>query len=132
MTGWLRGGHPERFGVSVLLLDHVCATHFFAWVYDPRLEAVEDGLLLMIFGWLALRGRRWWPFFATAALGLTAMVHGLSAMSSMGRYDALSARIGLWILIYLALLAGVAERWLAGERPVSDSRRWRERVRPAS
>ena len=37
----------------------------------------------------------------------------------------MSARIGLGILSMLALLAGPFERWLSGERAVSDVRAWR-------
>lgn len=115
----------------VLLLDHVGGTHVFAWVDSPVLEAAEDILLLTIFGWLAFRGGRWWPFAVAASLVLMGMVHLLSALTSMGRYDALSARLGLWILIYVTVLVGVGERWLAGERPVSDGLQWRRRVRGA-
>lgn len=110
----------------VLLLDHVCTTHVLRWVSGPLWEAAPDVLLLTIFSWLALRGRRWWPFLMTASLVLIVMVHGLAALTPVGRYVALSARLGLWILIYLTLLVGVAERWLAGERPISEGL-WRRK-----
>ena len=115
----------------VLLLDHVVATHVFASVHNYALEAAEDVLLLAIFGWLALRGGRWWPFVATASFGLMVVVHLLAGVTAIGRYDALSARIGLWILIYVTVLAGIGERWLAGERPVGEGLQWRRRVATA-
>lgn len=31
---------------------------------------------------------------------------------------AMSARVGLWLLLHVIVLAGVAERWLAGEGAV--------------
>lgn len=116
----------------MLLLDHVIVTHVFEWWPNVVVEPAGDVVLLGLFVWLALRGGRWWPSVIAASLVLMMISHLLEATTPMGRYVALSARLGLWILIYLTLLAGVAERWLAGERPVSDSRRWRERVRPAS
>lgn len=115
----------------VLLLDHFGATHVFAWVHNPPLEAAEDVLLLTVFGWLALRGGRWWPLFVAASFVLMGMVHLLSGLSAMSRYDALSARLGLWILIYVTVLAGIGERWLAGEEPVGAGVPWRRRVSPA-
>ncbi len=132
VLGWLRGGHPERFGVMVLLVDHVGATHLFAWVHSFALEAALDVLLLTIFGGLAFRGGRWWPYVVTAALALIVTVHLLAGLTWIGRYDALSARIGLWILVYATVLVGVGERWLAGDRAVSEDLSWRRRVSPAS
>ena len=72
-------------------------------VDSPALEAATNVLLLTVFGGLALRERRWWPLPIAA----------------------LSARPGLRLLIYLTLLAGVGERWLSGERPISEEAIWR-------
>jgi len=85
-------------------------------------------LMLVVFILLAVRGVRWWPAVTVGALALIVTVDLLTVMAPIGRDAVLSARMGLWFLIYATLLAGVMERWLAGERPVSEARRWRERV----
>ncbi|MBU3973342.1 MAG: hypothetical protein KKE42_06030, partial [Alphaproteobacteria bacterium] len=75
---------------------------------------------------MSLKGDRWWPFLAAASLFLTGLIH--AAMILIPELDTradLSARLGLTLLTVLALLAGVWERWLAGERPVSNL--WRRR-----
>ncbi len=43
------------------------------------------------------------------------------------RYAAQSARLGLWIVVYLSLIAGVAERWLAGDGAGQGVAVWRRR-----
>jgi len=126
---WLKGGHTERFGALLLL------TAFLVAAFAPPLvvagdlmlfDAIADGTLLVIFLWMSLKGDRWWPFLAAASLFLTGLIH--AAMILIPELDTradLSARLGLTLLTVLALLAGVWERWLAGERPVSNL--WRRR-----
>jgi hypothetical protein len=46
---------------------------------------------------------------------------------TLEQYADISARIGLGILMALTLLAGVGERWLAGETAVADAVQWRRR-----
>lgn len=124
---WLKGGHPERLGALVMSAAFVMAA-----VAPPVLvagdlilfDAIADVALLAIFLWMSLKGDRWWPFLAAAAMFLTGVVH--SAMILVPELDTradLSARLGLTLLMVLALLAGVGERWLAGERPVSTLRK---------
>lgn len=125
---WLKGGHPERFGVVVLLLSYLVSSQTYLWRIDNFYfgSAAADLVLLVIFGWMALTADRWWPLAVTAGLTLCMMVHLLTIISpDLSRYAATSAQIGLWILIDLTLLAGVVERWLAGERSVSSMARWR-------
>lgn len=129
-VGWLKGGHPERFGVTVLLASYALSSVTFRlrigdfyWA-----SAAADVALMLIMGWLAFRSARWWPFVVAAALALILMIHGLTvAAPALSPYAAASAHVGLWILIDTALLFGVLERWLAGERAVSDTAVWRRR-----
>ena len=92
-------------------------------------HAVRDVGITFFFGWLALSRNRWWPLAMTAVLALTVLVHvSIFMVPSLGEYAEVSARIGLGILMALVLLAGVGERWLAGEKPVSGAAVWRRRL----
>lgn len=134
---WLKGGHPERLGVVLM------SAAFLVAALAPRVlvlgdmllyDAISDTVMLAALLWMSFRGDRWWPFLAAAAMFLTAVVHG--AMVLIPELDTradMSARIGLTFLMVIALLAGVVERWLAGERPASELARWelrRSRGRP--
>lgn len=78
--------------------------------------------------WLAFRSDRWWPLFAAASLTLCVLTHFMEWMTpGLSRYAAESAQVGLWIVVYLSLLAGVVERRLAGEPAVSATAVWRSR-----
>lgn len=130
---WLKGGHAERFGVTVLIIAWVVSST--PPVMIGRLQAdhgIEDVLLMLLFGWLALRSDRWWPLVMTATLVLTVLVHLSMVLDpDLDHRADIAARLGLGFLTTLSLLIGVFERWLAGERPVSEGARWR-RIRSAS
>lgn len=119
--GWLRGGHPERFGVTVLLSGALIEIFIVRW----RIGELEVGIagvqavLLLIFGRMALTSDRWWPLAVTGCLVLLILVHLLTVLTYLSFVAAMSARVGLWLLLHVILLAGVAERWLAGEPAVS-------------
>ncbi|HEY0600431.1 hypothetical protein [Brevundimonas sp.] len=120
-VGWLKGGHPERYGVAVLLTGQMIEFFFLEWEIG-ELEAGIAGsqaVMLLIFGRLALRSNRWWPLAVTGCLALLVMVHLLVIFTPVSFYAAMSARVGLWHLLYLFVLGGVAERWMAGERAAS-------------
>ena len=123
---WLKGGHAERFGVTVLIIAWIVS--FAPPFMIGRLHAdhaVEDVLLMLVFGWLALKGDRWWPLVMTAAMALTVLVHvSMVLVPDLDRRADVAARLGLGVLTSLSLLLGVFERWLAGERPVGESVRW--------
>lgn len=132
-VAWLRGGRTERFAAGVLALTWIVARSFRWMVGDVYVDStVEDSLGLLIFGWLAFRSDRWWPFVATAAFALTVLVHLLTMVTDISWDAAVSARVGLGLLIYVALLAGVGERWLAGERAASVDRIWRRPQSPGA
>lgn len=122
IVGWLRGGHPERTAAAVMLLTQpVIVNPLVEWrIGDVYVDStIEDILWTLFFGWLAFRSDRWWPFAATAATSLIVLVHFLTMVTDISWDAAVSARVGLGLLSNLAVLAGVAERWMAGETPVS-------------
>ncbi|HEY0600432.1 hypothetical protein [Brevundimonas sp.] len=132
VTGGLWGGRTERFGAAMLLLFRIAfANPRVMWVIgDVYIDSIiEDTLTALILGRLAFRSDRWWPFAATTAQALTVLVHVFSIVTDISWDAALSARVGLGLLLYASLLAGVAERWLAGETAVSDTVEWRRRRR---
>lgn len=130
---WLKGGHTERFGATVLIIAWIVSSA--PPVMIGRLHAdhaVEDALLMVIFGWMALKGDRWWPLAMTVTMVLTVLVHvSMVVAPGLDHRADIAARLGLGVLTSLSLLIGVFERWLAGEPPVSESARWR-RVSSAS
>jgi hypothetical protein len=132
MTGWMRGGHPERLGAAVLISDYALTSLTGAHPGANALAAASAGVMTLIFTGLALRSGRWWPFVTAAALILMVLVYVLEwATSNLTRYAAASAHLGLWLVIYLTLLAGVVERWLGGEPAASDTAIWRRRILPS-
>ena len=125
---WLRGGHTERFAVAVLLGDYALTRMTAEMTGTHELVGLSEFVVAMIFAWMALRSARWWALVASGALMLCVLVFVLERTNpDLPRYAAISARWGLWYVIHLSLLAGVAERWLAGEPAVSRTRRWRRR-----
>ena len=132
-VGWLRGGHPERFGAMVLLLDYLAtelAIH--GHIREIHLVALtQDLVVMLIFGGLSLRAARWWPLVVTASLALCVLVRSIGLVNpDLSRFAMLSAVLGFWLLIYTAMLAGVVERRLAGEAAVSAGKTWRRRRPP--
>jgi len=93
-------------------------------------HAVEDAVLMLIFGWLALTRDRWWLFVMTASLALTVMVHfSMAWVPGLDHRADVAARLGLGVLTMASLLLGVAERWMAGEPPAIAGAQWRRRIR---
>lgn len=130
VAAWLKGGHVERQGAAAMLI--VFAAGFVLHPIRMWNVHVGDALLdvgmMLFFGWLALNRDRWWTLVMTAVMALTVLVHVAALLvPEMDHYSELSARVGLGILAALTLLSGVMERWLAGERAVSDGTVWRRR-----
>lgn len=125
---WLKGGRPERFAAGVFVMSYLVS-----WLAVPlRIgehhvgDAMIDAVLTVIFGALALKGDRWWPFAMTAIMVLTLMVHlSLFLAPELTARDDISARIGLGVLMVSTLLLGVFERWLSGEKPAGENARWK-------
>ncbi|WP_374515877.1 hypothetical protein [Brevundimonas sp.] len=126
--GWWRGGHTERFAVAVLIWDGALTRAASGMPGGHELVAASEFIVAVIFTWLAFRSQRWWTLVAAAGLMLCVLVFILEwTTPGLSRYAAVSARLGLWCLVMLSLVAGVFERWLAGEAPVSEGARWRRR-----
>lgn len=133
MVCWLRGGHPERFGALLLLVDYVVSeAGDQLGVRDGDLVPVtQDFILMLAFGWMTLRTDRWWSIVVTASLVLCVLVRIIGMMNpELSTYAMRSAILGFWIVIYMAALAGVVERWLAGEPAASESGTWERRSPP--
>lgn len=128
---WVWGGGPERYGAGLALWIHV-AFSYGAWkIGDVYVDStIEDALQAAAFGWLALRSNRWWPFVAAIACAFSLLIHLLTMVTDISWGAAVSARVGLGLLLYAGLMAGVLERWLAGEIPASRGKVWRRRAGP--
>lgn len=135
---WFRGGHTERAGVAMLVLAFVAS--FIAQpltLHGFRIgEALVDLALFAGVVWLALRRDRWWPMAAAAFAGLTMVAHVAMAATPNLQFGQIRAdvasRWGLGVFLVLSLAAGVLERWMAGERPVSEMARWSRSPRRAT
>jgi hypothetical protein len=110
----------------VLLCDYAFTCSISQMYGAHTLVAVSESVVMLIFAWMAFRSGRWWIFAALAALVLCALVFVLDWVNpDLPRIAALSAQIGLWLLVYVSLLASVLERWLAGAQAVSPAAVWR-------
>lgn len=66
--GWLKGGHPERFGVPDLLsgaLIEIFIVHWQIGELEVEIAGVQTALLL-ISSRMAFTSNRWWPLAVTA------------------------------------------------------------------
>lgn len=103
----------------MLFWDYVLGRWASGMAGGHDLVGVSEIVAALIFAWIALRSERWWMFVVSAALMLCVLVFLLEwTRPSLSEYAAISARLGLWFIIHLALIAGVAERWLSGEAAV--------------
>ena len=111
---------------SVLLQD------FDVGRFRPA-EALVDLALTIAFFRLALTSSRWWPLLVCGLMVLTLVAHGVALMEpGLNLRSSVATRWVLGILTVYVLLAGVGERWLAGEAPVSAGARWRRGVHRVS
>lgn len=131
LIAWTKGGHPERFGACAILVWMTALILAPAWLDHvmlgkiPLFDIALEAVLLAVFVRMAMTGARWWPFAASAVATLSVLVYlALVLAPEFDRRAEISAHVGLAAALNLALLAGVGERWLAGERPVSEGR-WR-------
>lgn len=135
---WMRGGHTERTGVAVFVFAFLASFMLQSvTLKEFRLgEAFVDLALFVSLAWLALRRDRWWTLAAAAFSGLTMIAHAVMFLTpdlqeQHIRMD-VASRWGIGVLLVLCLAAGVVERWMAGERPVSAEARWRRPERSAT
>jgi hypothetical protein len=126
--GWLKGGRPEREAVAVLIVGcFVSNLLFYVRIRNFSVgDAIGDTILLAGFGWLALRRDRWWLLVVFAIQLLVMVIHLTVVLTpAISARTDISARWGLLALLLSVMSAGVLERRLAGEIPVSPTRRWR-------
>ena len=124
---WLKGGHPERLGGLIWLVCWMVQMPFNeVRIGDLRWGvALVDLIVFAAFLWLALRYQRWWPLGVCACLALTLAVHlTVILVPEITTFGEASAQLGLGMLGILIQAAGVFERWLAGEKPVSAAAVW--------
>lgn len=119
-----KGGRVEHQAAAVLIGNYVLTIAIPEGPHGAVLVAGLDGATTLVFLWLALRHPRWWLLAATAGLALCTLTWVIGLVHpGVGFYAAASAAIGEWAVVYLTLMAGVVERWMAGEVP------YRARVR---
>lgn len=134
LAAWLKGGHAERTGVLICVLAYLASYAGRGLVFNKLQvgDAVSDLVVTLAFVWLAMRSNRWWPFAATASMILMLVVHAsMVLVPELTVRGDMAARMGLSVVLVLSVAAGIVERWLAGERPVSESAVWTRR-RPAT
>lgn len=125
---WLRGGHPERAAAAALIVTFIASYILYPLrLGELRLgEPLADLVLLAVLIRLSLKYDRWSLLALTGFMALTMVVHVavLVSQGGIGPRTDIAARWGLGVLMICALIGGVIERWLAGERPVSEVARW--------
>ncbi|KQW81830.1 hypothetical protein [Brevundimonas sp. Root1279] len=134
LIAWLKGGHAERKGVLICILAYLSSYAGRGLRIDDLQigDAIADLIVTGAFAWLALRSNRWWPFAATASMILMLVVHAsMVLVPELTVRGDMAARMGLSVVLVLSIFGGVVERWLAGERPVSETATWTRR-RPAT
>lgn len=117
---WIRGGRPERAVATILFFAYLSGPFIEGWRWG-RLSvgvAAVDILVWAALLWLSLRHDRWWLLIAAAAQTLNVVAHPALLMSpSLTTRENVAAQWVFTLVSLYALLAGVVERQLAGERP---------------
>jgi len=133
-VAWWRGGRAERLGAAILICDALLTTAIVGLAAPGVHRAAMMVQLVTASGilWLTFRFDRWWLFVASGALILCGLITAMEILNpALSLYAAVSAQLGLWGLVYLSLLAGAGERWLAGEGSAGQAAVWSRR-RPTS
>lgn len=131
-VAWWKGGRVERVAAAILVCDALLTTVIVGLAAPGvhRAAMMVQLLTALAILWLTFRFDRWWLFIASGALILCGLVTVMEVLNpALSLYAAISAQLGLWMLVYLALLAGVGERWLAGEGPDGAKAVWSRRRR---
>ncbi len=112
-----KGGKPERIGGAAMLLAWIIQPFTVDtkdWL-DPQYAAfATDAPLLAVLVWLALRGDRWWPMWASAFQFLGMLMAVIIAVDPRVRPLAYMTALGLWS--YLAVIALVVGTWREARR----------------
>lgn len=121
---WVKGGHPERMGVVVLLLAYVSGVFLQPFRIEKFLigYALADIAMLVALVWMTLRYDRWWLFMASAAQGLAVLSYvTVLTRPELTVRENVAAQWVFGLISLYALLGGVFERWLAGEPPAAPA-----------
>ena len=122
----IKGGPPERWGASIIMLMLAFELGGRAFVPD-RLHSVDplavviDGFGTVSFGILALYARRAWPIWATALQILSATSHfaqGVDPAAHPGIYIVMKS--GPTFFVLLVLLAGTVAHQRRLQRDGND------------
>lgn len=113
-TALWRGGWPERFGASAMVVAWIAT----GLVYNSILQRgaqigpmVVDLLLLVALLFIALKSNRWWPMWACAFQALNVVLHvAMMADAVLWRRAAWIASSCFSYLTMLALLCGALGR----------------------
>ncbi len=112
-----KGGKPERIGGVAMLLAWIIQPFTVDtkdWL-DPQYAAfATDAPLLAVLVWLALRGDRWWPMWASAFQFLGMLMAVIIAVDPRVRPLAYMTAVGLWS--YLTVIALVVGTWREARR----------------
>ncbi|CAN5125856.1 hypothetical protein BH09PSE1_BH09PSE1_28690 [soil metagenome] len=125
---WIRGGHPERAVAATLLLAYASGpfAQELQWGRVYVGVAAVDVIVWCVFVWLSLRYDRWWLLVASAAQTLNVMASVVLVLTpALTTRENVVAQWAFTVVSLYALLAGVLERRLAGERPAAPSLRKR-------
>lgn len=116
---WIKGGHPERAVVATLVLAYASGP-FAQQIQWGRLYVgvgVVDVIVWCVFVWLSLRHDRWWLLVAAAAQSLNVMASVVLVLTpTLTTRENVAAQWAFTLVSLYALLLGVVERRLAGER----------------
>ncbi len=126
-----KGGRVERQAAAVLIVNFLLtiAITLSRSIHTTKIITVVEGATALVFLWLALSRQRWWLLAATSGLMLCVFTWAVRLLlPGIGYETAASAAVGEWALVYLALMGGALERWLAGETAVSAGRRARQKA----
>lgn len=116
---WVKGGHAERAAVVLFIGAYISGPFLQGYRIGEFMVAVALGDLVVwsVFLWLALRYDRWWLLLAAAAQSLNVLSHAAIILTpDVTTRDAVGAQWVFGLVSLYALLSGVLERHLAGER----------------
>ncbi|CAN5227811.1 hypothetical protein BH10PSE1_BH10PSE1_33790 [soil metagenome] len=129
---WIRGGHPERAVVATLVLAYASGPLAQQIQWDRLYVGVAlvDVTVWGVFVWLSLKYDRWWLFVAAAAQTLNVLASVVLVLTpALTVRENIAAQWAFTLVSLYALLLGVLERRMAGERPAAPSLKPKTRAR---
>lgn len=121
---WVKGGHPERAGVALLIGAYVSGPFLQGYQIGDVMVAVAvcDLVVWSVFVGLALRYDRWWLLLASGAQSLNVLSHAAILLTpDLSTREAVAAQWVFGLVSLYALFSGILERHLSGERAASPA-----------